>query len=110
MAELKLECRPRLRALSQSQHPDHEPVLAAVNGGRSPRFLLAQMCDRGVAAEHARFAITSALGRGAPWRRRAVLTAARRARALDDAEPIDARRALEIGLVNRGRPRRCCAR
>lgn len=82
-----------------------KPVIAAVNGlAYAGGFLLAQMCDLCVAADHARFAITEARwGRGAPWAAplpwmipprvamELVLTAA----------PIDAARAYEIGLVNR---------
>ena len=46
-----------------------KPTIAAVNGvAYAGGFLLAQMCDLCVAADHARFAITEAkVGRGAPW-------------------------------------------
>ena len=81
-----------------------KPTIAAVNGvAFAGGFLLAQYCDLCIAAEHARFAITEAkVGRGSPWAAplpwlipprvamQLVLT----------AEPIDARRAYEIGLVN----------
>jgi enoyl-CoA hydratase/carnithine racemase len=81
-----------------------KPTIAAVNGvAFAGGFLLAQYCDLCIAAEHARFGITEAkVGRGSPWAAplpwlipprvamQLVLT----------AEPIDARRAYEIGLVN----------
>jgi enoyl-CoA hydratase/carnithine racemase len=82
-----------------------KPVIAAVNGvALGGGFLLAQMCDLCVAAEGARFGITEARwGRGAPWAAplpwlvppRVVLEL------LLTGEPIDARRAYEVGLVNR---------
>jgi enoyl-CoA hydratase/carnithine racemase len=81
-----------------------KPTIAAVNGiAYAGGFLLAQMCDLCVAAEHARFAITEAkVGRGAPW---AVplpwLVPPRIAlQLLLTGDPIDARRAYEVGLVN----------
>ncbi|HEY8217986.1 MAG TPA: enoyl-CoA hydratase-related protein [Acidimicrobiia bacterium] len=81
-----------------------KPTIAAVNGvAYAGGFLLAQMCDLCVAAEHARFAITEVtVGRGAPW---AVplpwLVAPRIAlQLLLTGDPIDATRAYEVGLVN----------
>jgi enoyl-CoA hydratase/carnithine racemase len=81
-----------------------KPTIAAVNGlAYAGGFLLAQMCDLCVAAEHARFAIAEAkVGRGAPW---AVplpwLVPPRVAlQLLLTGDPIDARRAHEVGLVN----------
>ena len=81
-----------------------KPTIAAVNGvAYAGGFLLAQMCDLCVAAEHARFAVTEAkVGRGTPW---AVplpwLVPPRVAmEILLTGEPIGARRAYEIGLVN----------
>jgi enoyl-CoA hydratase/carnithine racemase len=81
-----------------------KPTIAAVNGiAYAGGFLLAQMCDLCVAAEHARFAITEVkVGRGAPW---AVplpwLVPPRIAlQLLLTGDPIDARRAYEVGLVN----------
>jgi enoyl-CoA hydratase/carnithine racemase len=106
MAELGLEVPP----------PDYVPIfgrnvevtkptIAAVNGAAyAGGFLLAQMCDLCVAADHARFAITEAtVGRGAPW---AVplpwLVPPRVAvEMLLTGQPLDATRALEVGLVNR---------
>jgi enoyl-CoA hydratase/carnithine racemase len=81
-----------------------KPTIAAVNGlAYAGGFLLTQMCDLCVAAEHARFAIAEAkVGRGAPW---AVplpwLVPPRIAlQLLLTGEPIEARRAHEVGLVN----------
>jgi enoyl-CoA hydratase/carnithine racemase len=81
-----------------------KPTIAAVNGvALAGGFLLAQMCDLCIAADHARFGIAEArVGRGAPW---AVplpwLVPPRLAlQILMTAEPIDAKRAYEVGLVN----------
>lgn len=82
-----------------------KPIIAAVNGvAYAGGFLLAQSADLCVAAEHARFAISEVkVGRGAPW---AVplpwLMPPRVAmEILLTGDPIDARRACELGLVNR---------
>jgi len=82
-----------------------KPTIAAVNGvAFAGGFLLAQMCDLCVAADHARFAVTEAkVGRGSPWAaplswmlpRRVVLEL------LMTGDPIDAPRAYTLGLVNR---------
>ena len=81
-----------------------KPVIAAVNGvAYGGGFLLAQNCDLCIASETAKFGITEARwGRGAPW---AVplsqLVPARIAlQLLMTADPIDAKRAYEVGLVN----------
>jgi enoyl-CoA hydratase/carnithine racemase len=82
-----------------------KPTIAAVNGvAFAGGFLLAQMCDLCVAAEHAQFAISEArVGRGAPWAMPLPWLIPPRVaiELLLTAEPIDARRAYEIGLVNR---------
>ena len=46
-----------------------KPMIAAVNGvAYAGGWLLAQMCDLCVAADHAKFAITEVkVGRGMPW-------------------------------------------
>jgi enoyl-CoA hydratase/carnithine racemase len=82
-----------------------KPVIAAVNGvAYAGGFLLAQQCDLVIAAEHATFAITEAKwGRGAPWAAPLPRLIPPRVamELLLTAEPIDARRAHEVGLVNR---------
>lgn len=82
-----------------------KPVIAAVNGvAYAGGFLLAQMCDLCVAAEHARFAISEAKwSRGAPWAAPLPWLIPPRValEILLTAEPIDAQRAYEIGLVNK---------
>src|SRR6201996_3463494 len=81
-----------------------KPTIAAVNGvAWAGGFLLAQCCDLCIAADSARFAITEAkVGRGSPW---AVplpwLVPPRIAlQILLTGDPLTARRAYEIGLVN----------
>lgn len=82
----------------------HKPVVAAVQGAAlGGGFWLAQQCDLVVAADDARFGITEARwGRGAPWAAPLLsLIGARPAmELLITAEPLDAYRAHEIGLVN----------
>jgi enoyl-CoA hydratase/carnithine racemase len=82
-----------------------KPVIAAVNGvAYGGGFVLAQMCDLCVASDGARFAVTEAR-----WGRTMVGNAGllpmippRVAMEMFlTAEPIDARRAHQIGLVNR---------
>ncbi|MBM4243500.1 MAG: enoyl-CoA hydratase/isomerase family protein [Deltaproteobacteria bacterium] len=106
MAELKLEVPPPDYAPYLGRNITvPKPVIAAVNGAAlAGGFLLAQMCDLCVAADHARFGITEARwGRGAPWAAPLPWLIPPRValELLMTAEPIDARRALEIGLVNR---------
>ena len=82
-----------------------KPTIAAVNGvAFAGGFLLAQMCDLCVAADHARFAITEPkVGRGAPWAMPLPWLVPPRValELLLTAAPIDAARAYEVGLVNR---------
>jgi enoyl-CoA hydratase/carnithine racemase len=82
-----------------------KPVIAAVNGvAVGGGFLLAQMCDLCVAAESARFGITEARwGRGAPWAAPLPWLVPPRValELLLTGEPIGARRAYEVSLVNR---------
>ncbi|EHR53505.1 enoyl-CoA hydratase/carnithine racemase [Saccharomonospora amisosensis] len=81
-----------------------KPTIAAVNGvAYAGGFLLAQMCDLVVAAEHARFAVTEVkVGRGAPWAAPLPWLIPPRValQILLTGEPIDAARAYQIGLVN----------
>jgi enoyl-CoA hydratase/carnithine racemase len=82
-----------------------KPVVAAVNGPAfGGGFLLAQMCDLCVAGASARFAVTEARwGRGAPWAAPLPWLVPPRValELLLTGEPIDAHRALQVGLVNR---------
>lgn len=82
-----------------------KPVIAAVNGAAlGGGFLLAQMCDLCLAADHATFGITEARwGRGAPWAAPLPWLIPPRVamELLLTADPISAARAHEIGLVNR---------
>ena len=80
-------------------------TIAAVNGvAYAGGFLLAQMCDLVVAADHARFAVTEVkVGRGTPWAAPLPWLVPPRVamELLVTGEPIDAARAREVGLVNR---------
>lgn len=81
-----------------------KPVIAAVNGAAyAGGFLLAQSCDLCLAAEHATFAISEVkVGRGAPWAAPLPWLIPPRVamQLLLTGDPITARRAHEIGLVN----------
>jgi enoyl-CoA hydratase/carnithine racemase len=93
-----------LPQLGRTVHLD-KPVIAAVNGiAYGGGFLLAQMCDLCIAADTARFAVTEARwGRGSPWAAPLPWLVPPRValELLLTAEPIDAIRAQEVGLVNR---------
>ncbi|HEY4277936.1 MAG TPA: enoyl-CoA hydratase-related protein [Conexibacter sp.] len=82
-----------------------KPVIAAVNGvAFAGGFLLAQMCDLVIAADHAKFAITEAkVGRGSPWAAPLPWLIGPRAamEIMVTAAPITAQRAYELGLVNK---------
>lgn len=90
--------------LGRSVHVD-KPIIAAVNGvAFGGGFLLAQMCDLCIAAEHATFGITEAKwGRGAPWAAPLPWLIPPRVamEILVTAQPISAQRGYELGLVNR---------
>ena len=81
-----------------------KPVVAAVQGAAlGGGFWLAQECDLVVAADDARFAISEAKwGRGAPWAAPLLPLLGPRAalELMATAEPVDAGRAYELGLVN----------
>jgi len=81
-----------------------KPVIAAVNGvALAGGFLLAQMADLCIAAEHATFGITEARwGRGAPWAAPLPWLIPPRVamEMLLTGVPISAGRAHELGLVN----------
>jgi enoyl-CoA hydratase/carnithine racemase len=82
-----------------------KPVIAAVHGSAlGGGFLLAQTADLCVAADDARFGVTEARwGRGAPWAASLPWLVPPRValELLLVAAPIPARRAYELGLVNR---------
>ncbi len=80
-------------------------TIAAVNGvAYAGGFLLSQMCDLCVAADHARFAITEVkVGRGAPWAAPLPWLVPPRIamELLVTGDPLSAARAFDVGLVNR---------
>lgn len=82
-----------------------KPTIAAVNGvAFAGGWLIAQNCDLCVAATSARFAITEVkVGRGSPWASPLIHMIPQRIfmEIVLTGKPIDARRAYEIGLVNR---------
>lgn len=82
-----------------------KPVIAAVNGvAFAGGFLLAQMVDLVIAADHAKLAITEAkVGRGSPWAAPLPWLIPPRVamEIMVTAEPITAQRAYELGLVNK---------
>ncbi|MGH3563738.1 MAG: enoyl-CoA hydratase/isomerase family protein [Mycobacterium sp.] len=84
--------------------PFSKILIAAVNGvAFGGGFLLAQMADLVVAADHAQFGMPEAkVGRGAPWSAPLSQMIPRRVwlQLLITGEPIDAARAYQIGLVN----------
>jgi enoyl-CoA hydratase/carnithine racemase len=106
MAETALEVPPPdfLPVFGRNVMVD-KPTIAAVNGvAFAGGFLLAQMCDLCVAAEHAEFAITEPkVGRGAPWAMPLPWLVPPRVamELLLTAQPITAARAYDVGLVNR---------
>jgi len=81
-----------------------KPTIAAVNGvALAGGFLLTQTCDLAIAADHAKFAISEAkVGRGAPWAAPLPWMIPPRVamQILLTGDPITARRAHEVGLVN----------
>ena len=106
MAALGLTVPPRDMAPNLGRNLQvTKPVIAAVNGPAfGGGFLLAQMCDLCVAGTSAQFAITEARwGRGAPWAAPLPWLVPPRVamELLLTGEPIDAHRALQVGLVNR---------
>jgi enoyl-CoA hydratase len=104
-AALQLRVPPRdfLPVLGDTMHVT-KPVIAAVNGlAYAGGWLLAQMCDLCIAAEHAVFGITEAkVGRGMPWAAPLVRMLPQRVvmELLLTAQPLSAQRAYELGYVN----------
>lgn len=82
-----------------------KPTIAAVNGAAfAGGWMIAQACDLCVASTNARFAITEVkVGRGVPWAAPLIHMIPQRIfmEIVLTGKPIDARRAYEIGLVNR---------
>ena len=82
-----------------------KPTIAAVNGAAyAGGWMIAQACDLCVAATTARFAISEVkVGRSSPWAAPLIHMIPQRImmELLLTGAPIDARRAYEIGLVNR---------
>jgi enoyl-CoA hydratase/carnithine racemase len=106
MSETKLAVPPR----DMFPAPGHnieltKPTIAAVNGvAFAGGWLLAQCCDLCVASDQARFAITEVkVGRSSPWAVPLINMIPERImmELLLTGRPIDARRAYEIGFVNR---------
>lgn len=101
--QLRVPPRDMFPVLGDTVHID-KPVIAAVNGvAYAGGWLLAQMCDLCVAADHAAFGITEAkVGRGMPWA--APLTRMLPQRIVMEllltGQPMPARRAYELGYVN----------
>lgn len=110
MAEMKIGVPPKdmLVYFNRTLKTD-KPVIAAVNGHAfAGGFLLAQMADLVICADHATFAISEPkVGRGAPWGAPlAGIVGPRIAlELLTTAQPISAERAYQVGFVNRIVPR-----
>ncbi len=106
MADVQMRIPPRdLMVYFNRSLVTDKPIIAAVNGiAYAGGFLLAQMVDLVVAADHAQFAITEArVGRGSPWAAPLAWMIGPRAamELLMTAAPISAQRAYELGFVNR---------
>jgi len=82
-----------------------KPTIAAVNGvAFAGGFLISQMCDLCVAADHATFGITEAkVGRGSPWATPLIHMLPQRVmmEILLTAAPVGAQRLYELGYVNK---------
>ncbi|KAA9159786.1 enoyl-CoA hydratase/isomerase family protein [Amycolatopsis acidicola] len=82
-----------------------KPTIAAVNGAAyAGGWMIAQACDLCVASVEATFAITEAkVGRSSPWAAPLIHMIPQRImmEILLTGRPVSARRAYEIGLVNR---------
>lgn len=85
-----------------------KPTIAQVNGiAYAGGFLLAQMCDLCTAADTAEFALTEVRwGRGAPWATPLIWMLPQRVmmELLVTGSPLTAKRAYELGFVNRLAP------
>jgi enoyl-CoA hydratase/carnithine racemase len=106
MADVQMRIPPRdLFVYFNRSLTTDKPIIAAVNGvAYAGGFLLAQMCDLVVCADHATFAITEAkVGRGSPWAAPLAWMVGPRIamELLTTGLPISAQRALEVGFVNK---------
>jgi len=100
---LRVPPRDLLPVLGDTEHVS-KPTIAAVNGAAyAGGWLLAQMCDLCIAADHVRFAITEAkVGRGMPWAAPLARMLPQRVmmELLLTGEPMSAQRAQQLGYVN----------
>jgi enoyl-CoA hydratase/carnithine racemase len=82
-----------------------KPTIAAVNGvAFAGGFLISQMCDLCIAADHATFGITEAkVGRGSPWATPLIHMLPQRVmmEILLTAAPVTAQRLYELGYINK---------
>ncbi len=82
-----------------------KPVIAAVNGSAyAGGWMMAQMCDLCVAADHTTFGITEIIrGRGAPWASPLIHMLPQRImmEVLLTGRPLTAQRLYELGYINR---------
>ena len=82
-----------------------KPTIAAVNGvAFAGGFLISQMCDLCVAADHATFGITEAkVGRGSPWATPLIHMLPQRVmmEILLTAAPVTSQRLYELGYINK---------
>ena len=101
--QIKVPPRDFLPVLGDNIHVT-KPVIAAVNGlAYAGGWLLAQMCDLCIAADHAVFGITEAkVGRGMPWAAPLPRMLPQRIvmELLLTAQPISAQRLQALGYVN----------
>ena len=108
IAQLEGTVMPPLPILGENMHVT-KPVIAAVNGAAiAGGWVFAQMCDLCVAADTATFGITEPkVGRGVAWSPPLIhMLGSRLALELMlTGRTIDAKRAYEIGFVNRVVPR-----
>ena len=106
MADVQMRIPPRdLFVYFNRSLTTDKPIIAAVNGiAYAGGFLLAQMCDLVISADHATFAITEAkVGRGAPWAAPLAWMIGPRVamELLTTGLPMSAQRAYEVGFVNK---------
>lgn len=106
MADVQMRIPPRdLFVYFNRSLSTDKPIIAAVNGiAYAGGFLLAQMCDLVICADHATFAITEAkVGRGAPWAAPLAWMIGPRVamELLTTGLPMTAQRAHEVGFINK---------